>query len=434
MTLSTAPLAASSRAPKGAKKPLEYITKSTVQNEPKKPAQTFEKKEKTPPRLAPQKSPENGADIDGQFFRDTPPDSAHAPIFRRFHLLKTAATLLPDERVSKCLAYLRPDAAGVEVLANTAEKRAKYAQLTRCGSVYMCPVCGSKIAQERNREVKLLLQGCRHYGYFVYMVTLTIPHSRNDDPLDLRSRLSAATSTVFGSKAWRAWCKSLGFLGMVRAVEVTHSEANGFHPHIHALMIFETPTYDQARNMRRFIYDQWAAAAVKHGFDRPSYAHGVNITRTDWDRGCVVNEFGDESFELGDYISKLGGWGDAEELTLSNRKKAKKGGRSPAQLLSDAANGDERAGYLFQQYAKAFKGFRVLVWSRFLKKTFHIQEQTDQEIADKSVDSGYSLLTTIPLSKWYLVLRSNSRGYLLSIASKGDIAKFNGALSLICAT
>ncbi len=188
----------------GALAPLEYNTKSTAAKQAKKRPYPVESSENSTPSDA----CKFRHDFDADFWRDAADkDAPAARVFRRFHLLKTAARLLPDHRVSKCLAYVKPESGGVEVLVNRQEHRARYAKLTNCGGLYDCPICGAKISQQRNGEVKALLSGCQSSNFDVLMTTLTVSHSRYDDPRDLRSRISAATSDMFGSRAVHPrWC------------------------------------------------------------------------------------------------------------------------------------------------------------------------------------------------------------------------------------
>jgi len=69
---------------------------------------------------------------------------------------------------------------------------------------------------------------------------------------------------------------------------------------------------------------------------------------------------------------------------LGNKKKGRTG-RTPFQLLADYSDDDNKAGFLFQEYSKAFKGKRQLVWSDGLKDLAKINYKSDQEILEEEV-------------------------------------------------
>jgi hypothetical protein len=73
-------------------------------------------------------------------------------------------------------------------------------------------------------------------GGEVLLLTLTNKHDRRDDLgalLDGQAR--ALKRFMRGTKAAKAWFDRLGSIGTIRAMEVTHGDANGWHPHYHVL-------------------------------------------------------------------------------------------------------------------------------------------------------------------------------------------------------
>ena len=116
----------------------------------------------------------------------------------------------------------------------------------------------------------------------------------------------------------------------------------------------------------------------------------------------------------GDYVVK---WGCDRELTQAHVKRAKGGGRSPWQLLEDAANGDRRAVSLFVEFAHAFKGARQLTWSRGLRDRYGLSD----EVADAQAASEEDVppvLGTIALSIFKRVMRAGLGAHLLTAAEK----------------
>lgn len=331
---------------------------------------------------------------------------------KRFTLQNSAAKLLPNERVKNCLKI--PLKGDVEIWRNGVTKNSKYANLARCGSVWNCPCCASKISEHRKNELSIVIEKSEEQGCSVSMVTATIPHGRYDSFEDLISSLKMATRELTKPKSWKTFLSNYGIIGFVRALEVTHGNANGWHPHFHFLVVFESPlTVRKQRSIKRDFYNHWVRATTKACIPKPSYKHGIDIRTHD---------------SLAEYLSKTG-WSISSELTKAHIKKGKSS-RTPFQLLHDYTyKNDKRAGALFVEYANVIKGYMHLTWSRGLKKRFLVEDKTDSEVVEDSTETGYELYACVPFKYWRKCW--GSRGFLLGIASKGDKRLFVDALSSI---
>ncbi len=320
----------------------------------------------------------------------------------KYALQNQAAKLLPKSRTKNCLKFpvlsYEP-----EIWKHTEENRAKYANLARCGSVWNCPCCATTISEHRRSELEQLKESVESKGGFLMMATLTVPHYRQDNIENLSSEINLAFRTMTKKKAWKNFLNKYGIGGFVRVLEVTHSFRNGWHPHIHMMVVFSRPlNYYLNRSLKKDLYNEWSKAATGTGFKKPSYKHGVDI-RTHHD--------------MTNYIQKMGNWTLEHEMTKAHMKLGKMESRTPFQLLAESLlNDDKQAGELFKEYAKAFKGKRQLNWSRNLKKTYKIGEKTDQEVVEDSTDESYKLFDKVSWNDWKIILKVNARGTLLQAA------------------
>src|SRR5690606_36380385 len=78
-------------------------------------------------------------------------------------------------------------------------------------------------------------------------------------------------------------------------------------------------------------------------------------------------------------------WGVDKELTKP-LSKASKELFHPFQLTDMNAQGVKKAGDLFAEYSKAFKGKSAVFWSRGLKKKIGILEKEDEELAKQETE------------------------------------------------
>ena len=238
-----------------------------------------------------------------------------------------------------------------------------FENLETCGSVWVCPICAGKIAARRKVEIAKVLAGHAAAGGRAYMVTLTMPHHRFQACGTLRVAIAAAWRKVKQGNRWQRARERFGWLGDIRALEVTHGEY-GWHPHLHVLVLFEPGTTAiTAEAFGAWLFEVWAVAIAGLGFGRcsPEAFRFEPVT----DSGA------------GDYVAK---WGITDELTGSQGKSAR-GGRTPWQLLANAADGDDAAAALFRHYGKAMKGARQLTWSRALRERYGFTPELNDKVA-----------------------------------------------------
>ncbi len=356
----------------------------------------------------------------------TPSDTAfirHQSRSKAMKLQDTARDWLPGERVCWCgrrPAYDggRKRAKRLLSVKRSQEGVAYYANLERCGSVWTCPVCSKRISNHRREQLWKAGSTWRSRGFHVYLLTLTLPHSREDKPFDLTDKLLAAYNEMTsGRTRLAAALKSYGYAGQVRALEVTVGDANGWHPHLHILLFVKKrlpgtrSEHGRSTHVTGAVFEDlfsnWEQACLGLGLDAPS-------------REANTLQDGSAAFN---YITK---WGPADELARAHSKRAKKGGRTPWQLLEDAYMGDLHAGKLFQDFVAAFKGRRQLFWSRGLRDLLGLAEEADDEqAAELGSDGEYqerptdAVIVTLTWEQWHLVLIHGERANILYMAELG---------------
>lgn len=310
----------------------------------------------------------------------------------------------------------------VKVMYSAEVKRASFANLVMCASVWVCMVCSSKITERRKVEVVGAAALHRAGGGQCYMVTLTWAHTRVDDLAQMLEAASVATRRLRRHRSYQERCEWLGYVGMIRALEVTHGEANGWHPHFHELWFLDRRlSRDDLRAWHAKLFDEWHAQCARAGLGLPNRRFGVDIRVAD--------------DAAGDYITKWGvqqKWNVAAELAKAVTKRGRNGSRSPWDLLRLAADGSSRHGSLWVSYADAFYGARQLFWSPGLKAALGVAEKTDQEVAEE-VEAEAELVCSVSPADWNLVLRQpyEARAQLLSQAESGGAGAVEAYLSTL---
>ncbi|MFG2776193.1 hypothetical protein [Streptomyces sp. NPDC048350] len=301
------------------------------------------------------------------------------------------------------------------ILAQTAEGNAVALGLLKCGKLWLCPVCSAKIRHGRAEEITLAAVSWMKRGGTAYLVTFTARHASTDKLADLMdaiqgTRADKAKGTARKPGAYQrlitggTWAgrpergedgirDRVGYLGMIRATEITVGQTNGWHPHIHALVLVGgrtegergdkrvtevfTPSDDALAELEDHFRAVWTRhlAKVDPSF-KPSDKHGVDFKRLETAR---------DAEDFGRYIAKIQD-GDravspANEIARGDLKRGRHGNMTPFQVLGRI--GDLMGGVLeedteghgdlswclakWAEYETATKGRRAIEWTRYLR-------------------------------------------------------------------
>jgi hypothetical protein len=330
-----------------------------------------------------------------------------------FWLQSLARELLPKERVAKCLRAIIPTASTVDVCRQAAAARAYYRNLMTCGRIWHCPVCASRITEERRRELTEALEAS---NLTPVLVTYTLRHSVAMKLPDVLAGLLAAFRALKSGKGWKLLTEDYSWVGSVRALEVTYG-VNGWHPHIHELVLLQQPlSAAQQRGLETALKMRWERVLQRQGYSA-SYEHGVDVESRDSNIREYVAKFGHEP--------ENPRWTLEHELTKAPVKKGRSAGRTPTQLLADYGEGDIAAGRLWREYALTFKGRNQLVWSRGLRDLLDMSGEVSDELLAADVPPEAVLLARLTPDQWRAVLRADMRGELLDQAAVGSAEGFS---------
>jgi Replication protein len=295
--------------------------------------------------------------------------------------------------VHRCLRSMKWEAIGVGIQLGV--ESAFYSGLMVCGLIWICPVCAWRISRGRRAELKKAIDVHLGRGGSVWLLTLTFPHYAGEDLGVLYKKMRIkARRKMLNRPGWKRWAESVGFLGSVCAVEVTHGE-NGWHIHTHEIL-FVKPSGNDKQDLKAaaaVILPLWQSACEAAGLPRPSAKYGINLQNGD---------------AAASYVSK---WGLEGELTRWHAKKGKLGGKTAFDFLRDVVNGgghDCESAELFRVYARELKGKRQLVWTDGLWEALLGDEEqvTDEELVEQPEEPGAQLLGVLSRDEWKVILAS----------------------------
>jgi hypothetical protein len=325
-------------------------------------------------------------------------------------------------RVVKCHSVrIKPT---VDVKKNPDHDRAFYSGLAVCGSVWDCPICSARILEKRREEIALAVQRVYENGHKVVMVTFTTPHYVFQTCEELLGKFSKALNNLKSGKAWDKYKKSVDWQGSIRGLETLYG-ANGWHNHTHELWIVSKNL--DFKTLETKVLDRWYKACDKLGLipegkQNAFMSHAVDVV---------------DNASASDYLAKHDNkknlsWGVDKELTKPFSK-ASKELLHPFQLADISAQGiagtSKKAGDLFAEYSKAFKGKSSVFWSRGLKQKLGLVEKDDEELAKQETEK-IDVLSSLEHHAWSVIKNEKLRSKLLDIAEESGAEGIESLLRL----
>lgn len=384
------------------------------------------------------------------------------------------------KRLNKCGFALASLERGVPIVVN--EGVAHFQNVQLCASVHSCPVCGPRIRQERAREIDRIITWALEAGHGIYFLTNTVPHDQGDALEPMLEAVADSFSFCHegrkwaGSERWehgcgtyevldldglvrlehecgrpeldragrstghrcpaRVWKRTEGMrerarvLGSVRSLDITLG-INGWHPHLHSLIITETPLEElELEELLAYYRTHWGARVQRHGYRIPSTAHGVTLEaiRSSSDAAAYLTKV-NEAGAVVDRKSRV-----SLELTRHDLKQSRRKGRTPFALLADLVQAHELAIRHHSKLARKWADEDAARWFEYERATFGkqaitfsaglramaglLEELTDDEIVLEEL--GGERVCELHAEQWRIVRRiRGARARLLHAAETG---------------
>jgi len=309
----------------------------------------------------------------------------------RFCECGSALSLLgtPSERPNMDSYSRTDDNSFIPVMRGTGDPRFK--GLKRCKNMWLCLACAPqeslKLAGQLARVCSLWT--AKFGAGTILFLTPTIPHKSYHGLGQLLGVLQGAWSNVWGSgRKVSRWRKVYGLSSFVRAFDLTHSERNGWHPHIHSLLFFERPLRPgEASALRGEMFNEFRKHVLKLGLEAPLYER-------------FTLEYPRSQEGLTKYLAKCSGMGMSEghRMRLSvevagsgvkRRDHHKHGARTLREILEDTADFlGERDLALFAELCQAL--YHKRLWDRGRRAEFKaIWVQAEEELkAEEGLERG----------------------------------------------
>ncbi len=371
---------------------------------------------------------------------------ARKAMFEAFYRIPKEDRPKHPHRVVDCRRSLRPVKGEKGKLLKPAIFKHKatgntfYAGLQICAAGRACPHCAVKIGEKRAGEIRQAVRQWVASGGVCLFVTLTFPHYRKDTLAELVASFQGSLARFRKGASFDRIKASIGYEGVIRAVETTWGEVNGFHPHSHEIWFIRPGESFDPLDLRFRLFNRWKSAVVASGLSAPSFERGLVIKIAETEEQIRGR--------LAEYMAKSGleqdvgapVWGVDDELVKAHSKRGKPGRFTPFDFLREQYNPEQtkekKAFYrrLFAEFIEEFKGVAQVFWSGGLKARFDLAEVSDQQHAEEGAEQA-SFLLDVPPGAWAFVFGVPEKDFrarlLLEAKEKGAEGARAFLLSLV---
>lgn len=358
-----------------------------------------------------------------------------SPKMARFWLQAASRHILSDSRLRVCYRYRVPEKTTVDLKYSPERKSAYYCNLMKCGLGWVCPLCATRLSEERRSMLSLALSNARTI-YLPVMVTYTIRHHKGERLADNLNGMTSAYRTMRQQRSWRVIKEEFLIEGEIRSTEITYGD-DGWHPHFHVILFmsldilkYAIRTHQNGLEGASEVYDVlelrdalqnhlarlWLEALAKVGLSAMA-GPALKVT-ADYDQlSDYMTKFGTELPESGKK------WTLAHEATKGGAKAARADGNvSVWELLMLA--GIDVPGFtkLWVEYSLATKGKSSLQWTPGLQARLGVKDSEGNILLDEFTNDEI-LLAQFDVTTWDKILRHDAAGRVLDLASTGDDEK-----------
>jgi len=323
-------------------------------------------------------------------------------------------------RIAVCCR--EPVDGSVKVYRN--ETAVGYSGLMRCGNVWGCVICATKVLRRRAEQIKALFDVVHKAGGSAVMVTFTSGHSLGDKLVDLLARQKLALRRL---QQWTGLrCLVRDRSGHVVATEVTYSQAAGWHPHSHQAWFWPTGAASDPEYLASKLFPLWEKACT-----------GVGLKTVEKSKGKRIGVDVVPAWDASQYLTKFGRereWDLAAEITAGRIKASRGKSLTPWAILEEAIllGKDSAASARWIEYLRATKGFHCvsLRGSRDLLLENNLPTNYDDWKDANDAGEGESI-GLVGASSFYGVVQAGGLGRLLEAARAGGLSALDAELNLV---
>lgn len=264
----------------------------------------------------------------------------------------------------------------------------KVSGVCTCHNGWGCPVCALAIQIRRGGEIETAIERWKGdgpirlgpWGATAYMLTGTVRHGISHKLRETSGLIIDAWGNFFAGRAGQELRRRLGIQHSIRALEATWGPENGWHPHLHIVILTSRPlNLDEQAELDQRWHDAIQQAVGYREAFKPNEEHGFKCTEL-WRKSD------------GRYLQKM-----FRELSDFGSKEADEQNLTYWEVADRAALGDQRMIRVWLEAQKALFRKKQLTWSHGSKEALGILDLTDETLADEDGVAAPNLAETLQI-------------------------------------
>ena len=287
-----------------------------------------------------------------------------------------------------------------------------YHGVAQCCGYWRCPVCALKISENKKKLITEITDQHLALKKSIGFITLTIRHNKNDTLKGSLDKLLKNYRSFQNQRFFSRGKKDYTLLGQIKTLEITFSELNGWHPHLHLLFFYDNISNENLTIFQKQFIKNWSIFKDNNSLIKSQHQ---DIVRNN---------------SISDYTSKLD---IVSEMTKGKIKTSK--GLTPftalAKLaLKDYQNSNEKNLLygIYDNYIEQTQGRHFVNISNALTKLYNVDDLnlTDEQIC--STTTFDAVLCHISTVTWLKICKLNLQPLLLQKYTKYGL---DGAFNLL---
>ena len=271
--------------------------------------------------------------------------------------------------------------------------------IANCGGYWRCPVCALKISENKKELLSGLITEHQSRDLTIGFLTLTVRHNKLHRLKKTLDKLSKNYTSFQNQRFFSRNKKQIGLLGQVKTLEITWSNTNGWHPHLHLLFFYTHNDVEKIEKFQKDFISRWFKYSDNNG------------TLNAQNQKIVTND-------ISDYLAK---YDITSEMTKGQIKSSK--GLTPFTALSKIALGDyqdmqeKRLLFgLYSEYVEQTQGKHFVIISNAIRaeyKDFLTEfDKTDEQIVNEvTIDE---VLLKISIEVWKKISKHDLQPLVLN--------------------
>lgn len=268
--------------------------------------------------------------------------------------------------------------------------------VANCGGYWRCPVCALKISEHKKELLSGLISAHQSKNLSIGFLTLTVRHSKFDT---LKKSLHKISDNYRRFQQSRFYKENKSIIGQVKTLEITYSDENGWHPHLHILYFYDHADEDKIEKFQKELIKRWVSFR-----DNNSLIKGQNQKMLGSDNS--------------DYLAK---YDITMEMTKGQIKSSK--GLTPFTALAKLACNDyadefekRRLYGIYSHYVEETQGKHFVNISNSLRQEYSqfMEEfnKTDDDIVNEVTIDEVLLKVSLPI--WKLICKNDLQPLVLN--------------------